>query len=85
MSTKNKKDVDNVSNATYNVSIDNRCGHIEYMKGGKNMEITLQAEREKRETIEFVELLKTMSKEEKHELRGIMLGINLAKKTAKTA
>lgn len=49
------------------------------------MEITLQAEREKRETIEFVELLKTMSKEEKHEIKGIMIGINLAKKTAKTA
>lgn len=51
----------------------------------KTQDITLQAEREKREITEFIELLKTMSKEEKHELRGIMLGINLVKKTAKTA
>ena len=41
----------------------------------KTQDITLQAEREKRETIEFVELLKTMSKEEKHELRLSLIHI----------
>lgn len=40
---------------------------------------TLQAEREKRETIEFIEILKTMSASEKQQLKGIMIGIKLSK------
>lgn len=45
---------------------------------------TLQAEREKRETTEFVELLKSMSEIEKERVKGVMIGIKLSK-TAPTA
>ena len=43
------------------------------------METTLQAEREKRETTEFIEILKTMTVEEQQQIKGIMIGIRLAK------
>ena len=41
--------------------------------------MTLQAEREKRETTEFIEILKTMSESEKQQVKGIMIGIKLSK------
>lgn len=40
---------------------------------------TLQAEREKRETTEFIELLKSMSEIEKERVKGVMIGIKLSK------
>ncbi len=40
---------------------------------------TLQAEREKRETTEFITILKTMSESEKQQIKGIMIGIQLSK------
>lgn len=40
---------------------------------------TLQEEREKKETTEFIEALKSMSESEKQQVKGIMLGIKLAK------
>lgn len=40
---------------------------------------TLQAEREKRETTEFIEMIKTMSESEKQQIKGIMIGIKLSK------
>lgn len=43
------------------------------------LENTLQAEREKRETTEFIEILKTMSESEKQQVKGIMIGIKLSK------
>lgn len=38
----------------------------------RTQDITLQAEREKREATEFIEILKTMSETEKAEVRGYM-------------
>ena len=40
------------------------------------------AENEKQEVVDFITLLKTMSESEKQQLRGIMIGINLAKQYA---
>ena len=45
----------------------------------KHMEKTLQAERENQEVIEFITMLKTMSDSEKNQIKGIMIGIGLAK------
>lgn len=35
-------------------------------------DITLQAEREKRETTEFIEILKTLSRDEQNQVKGYM-------------
>lgn len=51
----------------------------------KTQELTLQAERERRETTEFIEILKTMSESEKQQIKGVMIGIQLSKGTVKTA
>ena len=40
---------------------------------------TLQVEKEKKETTEFIEILKTMSDREKQQVKGIMIGIKLSK------
>lgn len=42
---------------------------------------TLQTGREKRETTEFIKILKTMSDSEKQQVKGIMIGIKLSKTT----
>lgn len=51
----------------------------------KTQKLTLQAERERRETTEFIEILKTMSESEKQQIKGVMIGIQLSKGTVKTA
>ena len=51
----------------------------------KTQDITLQKEREERETTEFIEILKTMSESERQQIKGVMIGIQLSKGTAKTA
>lgn len=55
------------------------------MLGARTQDITLQAEREKRETTEFIEILKTMSESERQQIKGVMIGIQLSKDTVKTA
>ena len=47
-----------------------------------NETLTLQGEREKRdnrEISEFIEILKTLTDSEKQQVKGIMIGIQLAK------
>ena len=51
----------------------------------RTQDITLQAEREKRETTEFIEILKTMSESERQQIKGVMIGIQLSKGTVRTA
>ena len=55
------------------------------MLEARTQDITLQAEREKRETTEFIEILKTMSETERQQIKGGMIGIQLSKGTVKTA
>ena len=43
------------------------------------LEITLQAEREKKEAIEFIEHFMELTEREKFHINGIMLGIKIAK------
>lgn len=49
------------------------------MLEARTQDITLQAEREKRETTEFIEILKTMSESERQQIKGVMIGIQLSK------
>ncbi len=76
----------------YNVSIDNKKCHTDHtgkedkpMLEARTQDITLQAEREKRETTEFIEILKTMSESERQQIKGMMIGIQLSKGTVRTA
>lgn len=55
------------------------------MLEARTQDITLQAEREKRETTEFIEILKTMSESERQQIKGVMIGIQLSKSTVRTA
>ena len=52
------------------------------MLEARTQDITLQAEREKRET---TEILKTMSESERQQIKGVMIGIQLSKGTVRTA
>lgn len=51
----------------------------------RTQDITLQAEREKREATEFIEILKTMSESERQQVKGVMIGIQLSKGAIRTA
>lgn len=51
----------------------------------RTQDTTLQAEREKREATEFIEILKTMSESERQQVKGVMIGIQLSKGTIRTA
>ena len=54
------------------------------MLEARTQDITLQAEREKRETTEFIEILKTMSESERQQIKGVMIGIQLSKGTVRS-
>jgi hypothetical protein len=42
---------------------------------------TLQEHNEKTETMEFIEMLKTMTEKEKQQVKGILIGIQLSKQS----
>lgn len=71
-----KKIVDSVSNVTYNVSVENNGCCIDHiiereakpMSEVKTQDIKLQTET--REAIEFIELLKSLTNDEKNQVKG---------------
>ena len=98
MQQKQKKSIENVSIRTYNVYRRNTLGIFERRKETMKEERTrtepeLQAEKTGKDQIEewkkdgedFAELLKDMTEEEKREVKGILIGMKIARDRPLTA
>ena len=98
MQQKQQKSIDNVSVRTYNVYRRNTLGIFERRKETMKEERTrtepeLQAEKTGKDQIEewkkdgedFAELLKDMTEEEKREVKGILIGMKIARDRPLTA
>jgi hypothetical protein len=98
MQQKQQKSIDNVSIRTYNVYRRNTLGIFERRKKTMKEERTrtepeLQAEKTGKDQIEewkkdgedFAELLKDMTEEEKREVKGILIGMKIARDRPLTA
>lgn len=98
MQQKQQKSIDNVSIRTYNVYRRNTLGIFERRKETMKEERTrtepeLQAEKTGKDQIEewkkdgedFAELLKGLTEEEKREVKGILIGMKIARDRPLTA